>query len=173
MSAKPRPPLPSAISFLSYLGRYRDDRGAKAHLRGALSPTRRPNAWSLLAGFPNAIGSPAFETVAALWASDANPSAGAGNLGDVLAVLAEGHQSFEGRFKRLLTCDRDEIAAHIAPLVRAAQAQGLHVNYTQLLSDLLCWGDDVRVRWARAFWGGGETGDGINPALLEVEEVHA
>ena len=173
MSTKPRPPLPVAVSFLSYLQRYRKDRGAMANLRGALSDARRPNAWPLLAGFPDAIGSPAFETVAALWASGADLSADGGNLGDTMAALMKGNNSFEGRFKRLLTCDRDEIAAHVASAVRAGQAKGLGVNYTQLLSDVLCWGDDVKVRWARSFWGSTEADRGIDSELPDAEEVPA
>ncbi|MCX6543020.1 MAG: type I-E CRISPR-associated protein Cse2/CasB [Acidobacteria bacterium] len=173
MSTKPRPPLPVAVRFLSYLQRYRKDRGAMANLRGALSDTRRPNAWPLLAGFPDAIGSSAFETVAALWASGSELSADGGDLGDTMVVLMKGNNSFEGRFKRLLTCDRDEIAAYVAPVIRTAQARGLRVNYTQLLSDLLCWGDDVKVRWARSFWGNTEAGRDIDPKLLDVEELPA
>ncbi len=167
MSTNPRPPLPVAVSFLSYLQRYRHDRGSLANLRGALSDSRRPNAWPLLGGFPGAIGSPPFEAIAALWAGGVELSASGGNLGDTLASLMKDHHSFEGRFKRLLSCDRDEIAAHVATVVHAAQAKGLHVNYTQLLSDLLCWGDDVRVRWAKAFWGVEEADAGINPELLD------
>ena len=170
MSTTVRAPLPVATSFLAYLQRYRQDRGALAHLRGGLSESRRPNAWPLLGGFPGAIGSLPFEVVAALWAGGVELSADGGNLGNTLARLMKDHHSFEGRFKRLLSCDRDKIAAHVAPVVRAAQAKGLRVNYTQLLSDLLCWGDDVRVRWARAFWGAADANAGTNPELLDGVE---
>lgn len=156
MSGNPRQPLSTAVSFLSYLERYRRDRGALASLRGALSETRRPNAWPLLAGFKQAIGNRPYETVAALWASDVDLAASSGNLGETLAAVMRENNSFEGRFKRLLTCDREEIAERVAPLVNAAQRKGVRVNYAQLLSDLLCWGDEVKVRWAQAFWGGGD-----------------
>ena len=171
MSTNERPPLPEAVGFLSYLQRYRHDRGASAKLRGALSDARRPNAWPLLGGFPRAIGSRAFETVAALWAGDPELAGDAGNLGDTMARLKTDNNSFEGRFKRLLICDRDEIAERVAPLVRAAQAKGVRVNYAQLLSDLLCWSDEVKVRWAKAFWGAAEADAGINPDLLDVAEA--
>jgi CRISPR type I-E-associated protein CasB/Cse2 len=171
MSANPRTPLPTAISFLSYLQRYRQDRGALANLRGALSEARRPNAWPLLAGFKDAVGSPAYETVAALWAGGVDLAASGGNVGDTVAVLVQSHHSFEGRFRRLLTCERDEIGARVAPLVRAAQRNGTRVNYTQLLSDLLCWGDEVRVRWAKAFWGAAKSGGGPNAELIDEEEA--
>lgn len=171
MSTNDRPPLPVTVSFFSYLQRYRHDRRALAKLRGAVSDARRPNAWPLLGGFPGAIGCRAFETVAALWADDAELADDAGNLGNTMAKLKTDNNSFEGRFKRLLTCDRDEIAERVAPLVRAAQAKGKRVSYTQLLSDLLCWGDEVKVRWAEAFWGAAEADAGINPELLDVVET--
>jgi hypothetical protein len=142
-----------------------------ANLRGGLSETRRPTAWPLLAGFPDAIGSPPFETVAGLWADGADLSTDGGNLGDTMAALMKTNNSFEGRFKRFLTCDREEIAAHVAPAVHAAQAKGLRVNYTQLLSDLIYWDDDVKVRWARSFWATSSEGGAIDQELLETEEV--
>lgn len=151
-----------AVSFMKYLQRYRDDRGALANLRGGLSDARKPNAWPLLGGFPGAIDNPAYETVAALWAITdrhecedgcfANTCRDLAGCYDAKAGKFE-HDSFQTRFKRLLTCDRDEIASRVVPVVRAAQAKGLAVNYTRLLSDLLWWNDSVKVDWAKAFWG--------------------
>lgn len=164
---------PQAGPFLAYLQRYKNDRGTLVNLRGALSDARRPNAWPLLGGFPNAIGNPVFETVAALWASDPGLDCATGNLGDTLLRVKGDNNSFEGRFKRLLTCDRDEIAARVVPVVRAAQAKGVRVNYTQLLSDLLCWNDKVKVAWAKSFWGGVEPEDAMNPDTQDKEEVPA
>ena len=157
----------NAAPFLTYLQRYRHDRGALANLRGALSDARRPNAWPLLAAFKEAIGNSAFETIAALWAFNPELNVPAGNLGDILAKLKGENSSFEGRFKRLLTCDRGELAVRVAPVVRAAQAKGLRVNYTQLLSDLLWWGEEVKVRWAKSFWEVSETDDAIIPLDTE------
>jgi len=145
---------PQAVAFIEYLKRYTGDRGALAHLRGALSAARRPNAWPLLGGFSGAIGHPAFETVAGLWAADPEPHGSAGNLGTALAKLKAENSSFEGRFKRLLTCDETEIVERVVPIVRAAQAKGIAINYVRLLSDLLAWKNDkARVEWAQAFWG--------------------
>ncbi len=159
----------NATPFMAYLNRYKGDRGALASLRGALTEARRPNAWPLLAGFGKAIGNPAFETVAALWASAPELGCDTGNLGNTLAGLKTDNNSFEGRFKRLLTCDGDEIAVRVIPVVLAAQAKGLHINYPQLLSDLLWWGERVKVRWAKTFWGAVEPEGGINPDLLETK----
>lgn len=174
MSAQSRTPLPDAVNFISYLQRYRKDRGALANLRGSLSKARRANAWPLLAGFQSggAIGNCAYETVAALWAGDAEAhAADSQNLGTTLAELKGGHSSFELRFKRLLTCDRTEISEHVAAVVHAAQAKGKSVSYARLLSDLLCWGDDVKVSWAKAFWGATETEDNLNPDLPDSAPI--
>ena len=160
---------PQAQAFIDYLQRYRNDRGALAHLRGALSEARRANAWPLLAPFPGALGNPAFETAAALWAGGPELTCEAGNLGTTLAILKADRNSFENRFKRLLACDRDEITARVGPVVRAAQARGVRLNYAQLHSDLLYWNDRVKTEWAKAFWGAAEPDETINPALLDAE----
>lgn len=159
---------PDASRFMAYLRQYKDDRGALANLRGALSEARRQRAWPLLGGFPDAIGSPAYETVAALWAADAESATEAdSNLGDTLRRLGTEHNSFESRFKRLLTCDQDEIAARIAPVVRAAQAKGLAISYARLLSDLLWWNDRVKIEWAKAFWEAPDEATGTDPQRLD------
>ena len=164
----------NAQPFVNYLQkRYRNDRGALANLKGGLSAARKPNAWPLLAGFEGAIGNSAYETVAALWASDPALDCHEGSLGNALARIKTENNSFEGRFKRLLTCERDEIAERIIPVVRAAQAKGISINYAQLLSDLLWWNDIVKVVWAKAFWGAVEPDEAINPDVLDKEEVLA
>jgi CRISPR type I-E-associated protein CasB/Cse2 len=154
-----------AVEFLKYLQRHKNDRGALANLRAALSETRRANAWPLLGGFPSAIGDRRFEIVAALWASDPESGATSGNLGSSLASMSGEHNSFESRFKRLLACDKDEIADRVVPIVRAAQAKGIRVNYTQLLADLLWWNEQVKVAWANAFWGATAAQDGQEGGL--------
>ena len=160
---------PRAARFIDYLQQFKNDRGALACLRGGLSEARRPNAWPLLGGFVDSIGNVAFETVAALWANVADSGVGGGNLGATLARLVTEHNSVEGRFKRLLTCDRDEILSRIVPVVRTAQAKGARIDCVRLLSDLLQWNDRVRVEWAKAFWGAEEPDGGIMSALLDKE----
>ena len=155
---------PQVVPFFEYLKRYQLDCGALANLRGALSDARRANAWPLLGGFQGgvAIGKPAFEKVAALWAANNRIDADEGCLADTCRVLAgkyDGksgkfeHDSYQARLKRILTCDKDEIVVRVVPVVRAAQAKNIAVNYPRLLSDLLVWNDRVQVDWARAFWG--------------------
>lgn len=167
-----------ATSFLSYLERYRNDRGALAGLRGGISESRRPRAWPLLGGFKDAIGNVAFETVAALWAADERGDVRGGCLGSTCRTLAgkyDGktgkfeHDTFQSRFKRLLSCDPDEIAARIVPIVLAAHAKEVPVDYARLLSDLVHWNDKVQTEWAKAFWGAPEPDD----AGIRQEEKEA
>jgi CRISPR type I-E-associated protein CasB/Cse2 len=76
-----------------------------------------------------------------------------GNLGNTCRRLAAENSSFEGRFRRLLSCDdRDAVCERLRPVVLAAKAKGVKVNYEELLVDLRYWGDKVKGRWARQFW---------------------
>ena len=43
----------------------------------------------------------------------------------------------------------------MGPIVDAAKAKGIPVNYQTLVEDLCWWGERVRIRWAQAFWGAG------------------
>ena len=163
-----------AIKFLRFLERYRKDKGAMANLRGALSEARRPRVWSLLGGFKDAvaIGNPVYETIAALWAHAKGESDDeAGNLGSTLRKLCDDLSTFEGRFKRILSCERDDIAKHVAPIVRAAITKGVGVDFARLLSDLLWWGEDVEVEWAKAFWVASEVSDELSSNFVDAEEL--
>lgn len=176
MGDRNRPPIPEATRFIGYLQQYRDNRGALADLRAAFSDGRRHRAWPLLGPYRDAVGDKRHELVAALWAADPEGHAADRNMGATLRSLASENNSFEGRFKRILTATRDEVPELVAPLVRAAQAKGGAVHYARLLSDLICWGDWVKAEWAKAFWGTGETDAiGIDASMLdapeEVEEV--
>jgi CRISPR type I-E-associated protein CasB/Cse2 len=169
------------VAFIKYLQRYKDDRGALANLRGALSEARRPNAWPLLGGFPPAIGDRRYEVVGALWTSSDGQETENGCLADTCREIAGKydakmgkfeHDSVQSRFKRLLTCDAAEIVDRVVPVVRAAQTKDVRVNYTQLLSDLLWWNERTRVNWAKAFWGAKEV-DVDQNAGLDAEELLA
>jgi len=123
-----------------------------ANLRCALTDARQCRAWPLL-GEIDGIGDTVIETVAGLYATHSD-EADKGNLGLLCKALSGENNTFEGRFKRLLTCTtREDVCAHLRPIVTAAKAKGHPVNYYGLTVDLLYWSDNVRVRWAQAFWG--------------------
>jgi CRISPR system Cascade subunit CasB len=150
-------PRETAARLLAYLRQLSRDRGAMADLRCALSPARLPRAWPLLACV-GGIGNPRIEAVAGLFAYHSDETH-AGNIGTTCRHLAAGNNSFEGRFRRLLSCDRDEICERLRPIVFAAKAKAVQVNYEQLFADLHYWGDNVKARWAREYWGGARGGE--------------
>lgn len=152
MSAKHADPNELAAQLLRYLRQLQHDRGAMAELRRALTPAQRHRAWPLLARV-GGIGDVRYEAVAGLFARHPEETH-AGNLGTTCRKLSADHGTFEGRFRRLLACSRcDEVSDHIRPVVLAAKAKGVRVNYEQLFIDLSYWGETVKARWAAEFWG--------------------
>ncbi len=121
MSEGRRDPRQTAGVVLDYLRQVKNDRGAMAELRRALSPAQRHRAWPLLARV-GGIGDPRIEVVAGLFAYHPDES-NSGNLGTTCRRLAEGNNSFEGRFGRLLACDYDEICERLRPVILAAKAK--------------------------------------------------
>ena len=156
MSANQPDPKEAASGLLAYLRQRKDDRGAMADLRCALSPSpaKRARAWPLLASV-GGIGNRRIETVAGLFAWHPEET-DAGNLGTTCRRLSAERASFDNRFQRLLSCDRDEICERLRPVVLAAKAKGIPVNYEELFADLCYWGDNVKARWAREYWGAPE-----------------
>ena len=147
-------PQQAAAKFLAYLRGLKNDRGAMSNLRGALKPAQRHRAWPLLAPV-GGIGRSIYETLAGLYAHHSDETR-TGNLGTTCRRLSGEHNSFDGRFRRLLSCDREEVCERLAPVILAAKAKGVSVNYEQLFADLCYWSDKVKERWAREYWGGAE-----------------
>lgn len=157
-------PKEQAPRLLNYLRQLKNDRGAMADLRRALNPVQRHRAWPLLASF-GGIDDPRYETVAGLFAYHPEETS-SGNLGTTCRRLSGDHSTFEGRFRRLLACDRNDICEHIGSVVLAAKAKGIPVNYEQLFADLFYWSDAVKARWALEFWGAPPAED--LPAVTEA-----
>lgn len=166
MSAKQTDPKEAAARLLAYLRQLKNDRGAMADLRCALNPSKLPRAWPLL-GRVGGIGNPRVEAVAGFFAYHPDETH-TGNLGATCRRLAAENNSFEARFRRLLSCDRDEICERLRPVVLAARAKGIPVNYEELYADLCYWGDNVKARWAREYWGAPEAEE---PASLATSEA--
>jgi CRISPR system Cascade subunit CasB len=143
-------PRETATMLLAFLRRFKKDRGAMADLRCALSPARLPRAWPLLARV-GGVGNSRIETVSGLFAYHPDKIS-TGNLGMTCRRLATENSSFDNRFGRLLGCDRDEICERLRPVVLAAKAKGIPVNYEALFADLCYWSDQVKAAWAREYW---------------------
>src|SRR5262249_30561716 len=145
-------PKETAAKVLTYLRQLRNDRGAMADLRCALNPARRARAWPLLARV-GGIDRPLYETLAGLFAYHPDDDTNAGNIGTTCRRLVGENNSFDGRFRRLLSCDRDELGNRLRPIILAAKAKGISINYEELFTDWWYWGDRVKARWAREYWG--------------------
>lgn len=154
-------PKSEAKYLLEYLRRFKNDRGAMADLRCALSPARLPRAWPLLAPV-GGVGDPRIETLAGLFASHPLETE-TGNFGTTCRRLADENSTFEARFQRLLSCERDEICERLRPVILAARPRGIPVNYEQLFADLRYWGGPVKAQWAREFWGAAEAEESAAP----------
>lgn len=134
MSASQPDAKETAARLLTYLRQLKSDRGAMADLRCALNPARRPRAWPLLARV-GGIDNPRVETIAGLFSYHPGETH-TGNIGTTCRRLAAENNSFDGRFRRLLSCDRDELCERLRPVILAAKAKRIPVNYQKLFSDL-------------------------------------
>ncbi|MEW6750350.1 MAG: type I-E CRISPR-associated protein Cse2/CasB [Candidatus Latescibacterota bacterium] len=158
-----------ARAFITWLQEHAEDRGVMAELRRGLVPETEWRAWKHLARWCD-LARPeqrlAHATVGGAFAAHPDDTAD-GNLGDTLRSIAvecssagaEPLSSFEGRFRRLLTCESvAELAERVGAVVRAAAQRGIALNYVQLLHDLLAFSwpesrERAKLRWAASFWG--------------------
>lgn len=153
-------PKERATRYVGALERIRNDRGKMAALRRGLSPGTVMDAWPVVAEIGGDIGQPVFVTLAALYATHPELSADQ-NFGETCRRIGQQGSdklpdSLLRRFRRLLSSDNTEdLLGQIRAWVRLASSKGVGVNYEGLMFDLLLWNkyaDDIRVRWARAFW---------------------
>jgi CRISPR type I-E-associated protein CasB/Cse2 len=166
MSEAKRTPKECAVDFVGALRRIREDRGKLAALRRGLTdnPRMHIDAWPVVAGLGGDIGQPIFVAVGALFASHPLES-NARNFGETCRRIAQGDgkeiiESFERRFRRLLACSEvRDVIGQLRSWVRLADSKNVGVNYENLMFDLMLWNkyaDEIRVKWARAFWQSGE-----------------
>lgn len=155
-----------AERLMAFLRKHKEDRGMMADLRCGFSPAKQYRAWPHIAQFCKLDAEWSripVQTVCAAFATQPDAVA-TGNMGSVMRKIAgekkEGLASFEGRFRRLLSCDtQKELCDRIPGVIRAAKSKGIPVNYIQLYCDICWWEGEYppKIKWASAFWGA--TGD--------------
>lgn len=160
-------PREEAERLMAFLQKNKDDRGLMADLRCGFSPAKEHRAWPHIAAYcplKNDFKRIVVQTVAAGFATQPDFS-GKGNLGTTMRMIAKGDakgsevrkvlNSFEGRFRRLLTCaDTEELCGLVPGIIRTAKAKGIPLNHRQLYCDLCYWnGGRTKVEWAEAYWG--------------------
>jgi len=153
--------------FLGQLEAYvkRQDRGALADLRRGFSETTEHRAWPYISPWCD-LNNPReraiWLTIAAGFAT-LEKTTNSGNMGTTLRALALGDgrrkaeeavKTFDGRFRRLLTCHTaEELCAHLPGIIRAAKQKRVDINFRHLHQDLRYWGEKVKIRWAANYWG--------------------
>jgi CRISPR system Cascade subunit CasB len=150
--------------FLAHLASQVNDRGMMADLRHGLSEATEYRTWPHVAPWcrlDHERERRIWLTVAAGFALHQR-TADSGNMGTVMRALAtgggrgrEGLSTFDARFRRLLACSSStEVCKHLAGVLRAAEREGVAINFVRLFGDLTHWGDRTRVEWATEYWGG-------------------
>ena len=164
----------SFVKHLQTLARH--DRGAIAVLRRSLGfePGAYPPAYPAVErfaaqGIDNEVRRQALYLTAGLFALHPLHGRGqslAGALGQTMRRRESA--SIEKRFIALLAADADSLPNHLRQTVSLIAADGIAIDYAQLLDDLgrllQRWNeeqrDGVRQRWARTFYRTAEPGDG-------------
>jgi hypothetical protein len=91
------------------------DPGFRAALRHWLSDAGRPRAYQALMELRGSLDDDDFNIVAALYAYHPEHRGDRAGVGRLCQRLSTGFSTFEGRFKRLLLCDADELREHLQP----------------------------------------------------------
>lgn len=167
-----RPKENPLISYLLSLVE-RDDRAALAALRGALRSDKELDALRFVAPFVwdkdldnRPLGAKARRRaeddailVASLFAF--HPEQGSGSLAQALrgVFIETQSESIEGRFRALMSADREDLPIHLRHAVSLAKAKGRAIDWDDLYAAIRYWDQEenrVRRQWARDFWVGQE-----------------
>ena len=71
------------------------------------------------------------------------------------------------RFGVMVGGSRDELLKHLIELFRLLDRSGVGLDWFVLLEDMRYWGDRVKMRWCRDFWGGGRRGGSEDESGME------
>jgi CRISPR type I-E-associated protein CasB/Cse2 len=159
-----------ARQLLKYLEKHREDRGMMADLRQGFSEATANRSWPYVANWCDLANDRwriIYQTVMAAYAHHPQVAEKA-NIGHVLRRIAmgdgrgqEGLSTFDGRFRRIITCDSaQEVCQQLRGVIRAAIQKSIRIDYVQLFTDLCYWGPRVKMRWASTYWGTAEEGGG-------------
>jgi len=157
-----------AVRFVAQLRSLREDRGAMADLRRGFSDSTAHRSWPYLGSWCDLTSDrqrTIHQTVAAAFATVPDPERSV-SVPEALRHLAtgegrgdEGLKSFEGRFRRFLSCNSyRDVCTRLPGVVRACAAKGIALDHVSLFRDLWYWGNRVKLRWANTYWGGERSG---------------
>lgn len=140
--------------------RLKQDTGFGARLRRADNPATEYQAWEILAKWCDIEKTwerVPFAMVGAAIAKSKPAHDGSLPLGKAIAYSYEkGNQddAAKAKLRRLIACTTvEESCMVLRTLLRLISARGMHLNYGQLLDQLLFFGEKTRLRWASDFYG--------------------
>ncbi|MGH8629685.1 MAG: type I-E CRISPR-associated protein Cse2/CasB [Burkholderiales bacterium] len=149
-------------NFIRFLYSLKDDRAALAALRRGLG--EEPGAVAEMgkyiyrffpaSGTDNPREERAYFLVASLFAL--HPEATErGNMGAHMRAIRRDEEdtAVERRFSQLLSAHTNDLPDLLRQAVSLLKAKEQPVNWRELLSDVVYWGDKVQQRWARSYWG--------------------
>ena len=123
------------------------DRGEIARLRCYQTFTLRTKAYPVL-GDIGFLGVHWLSEVASMWAVNQNHKYETGNLGAVLRKTSMSHPTIRAQFENILASDRLGAIGWIGGIMSMVDG----IDYVELATDLLFWGDDTKLKWAKSFW---------------------
>lgn len=150
-------------SLLERLGKFKENRGMMANLRCVLVKNKKHRAWPVLHRLGVRVEDDITAFVAGLYATHPEPSS-SGNFGATCKAIERqrGDKSgddgkltpTERRFQHLLSAEPgEELQQRVLRLVLMAKAQGVPVNYEQLLQDMKRWQwGNMKTKWAASYW---------------------
>jgi len=146
------------------------DRGKLAAIRRGFSDATAHYAWPYIAPYCDMTDEcqrMVWLTVAATAATlmpEGLERTNVGNMGATMRKIALGDgggkktdealNSFEARFRRLLSCQSTtELCRHLVRVIRAAVSKDKPIDVRKLFADLRDWERrDVRLEWAQGYW---------------------
>ncbi len=141
------------------LERMKKDTAFGAVLRRADNPATESQVWEHLIRWCDIEDDRQrlpFATVAAAMARAKPERDGSLGIGKAIAACYdEGYNSDQAKAKlrRLLDCDSaQEVCKILRPLLSLCASRGAHLSYSQLLHDLIYFGEKTRIRWAIDFY---------------------
>lgn len=147
------------MRFLEKLERIKENRGMMANLRCILVPNKKHRAWPVLHRLGIAIDNESAAFVAGLYAKHPMKTS-SGNFGNTCKLIEKNRDHSDGdkikpterRFQHLLSANKDEAKDRVLRMVMMAEREGIPVNYEKLVEDITDWNDEIKTKWAAAFW---------------------
>jgi CRISPR system Cascade subunit CasB len=148
-----------AKAFVSFILSRKEDRGFLARLRKAQSKTTEHEAYEILAPWIDLESRKMREiygTVGSLLSMHKKSSSNGKGVGfSLLAASGFDRESPapRARLRRLLACDDViEVLPHVKASLKLAASKDASIDYSQVLSDLVWFGDRVKARWAKEYY---------------------